>query len=213
MSDRKKLVRTAVFLLIFLLCAAYLYILQGNSPTAEAALRRKEKQMLIGPAEIVETLEFEHSRYTNLLIGKSEYGYTFFEWSGTHWDNGVVHYQPKSEGVTLYCTKYSYDYLDTEQEWLPIFAFAESSAAVHAELTVNTAMNGQSAVYHLEADRGSGGYFLFRLRPAELGPQEFWLIQQLITGEYSEYVIDGTASVTVTLYNRGGELIETCQIQ
>lgn len=210
MGNRRKIRKIGIWLLIFLLSNAVLYVLsEDSSPTAKIAFRRKEKQNLVGPAEIVEVLDFEDNRYDHLLIGRSAYGYTFFEWNDRNPDYGVLTYQPKAKGATLFCTEYSYQDIYYGQGWLPIFAFVDSPAAYTAKLTLAiTTKHGESA-YLLETQRNQQGYFLFRWDTPNLMAQEFWVVQQLIAGNYMGYVKAGTATVTLEVYDRDGALLQT----
>jgi hypothetical protein len=210
MANRKRLGKVLIYLLILSLCVVGLYWFgNGKSLTAKMAFRRLEKRHMVGPAEIMEILDFEEDRYDHLLIGRSQYGYTFFEWNDQNPDDGVLTYQPKAEGATLYCTKYSYNAMDYQQSYLPIFAFCDHYAA-RAKLTLTTNMDGEAISYCLEAQRSEAGYFLFRWKTGEL-PRgaDFWQVQQLITGQYSSYVFDHNATATLELFDTNGQLTET----
>lgn len=210
MGKHRKLCKIIVYLLIFALSAAVIYALVDiPSFTAEMAFRRKEKCNMVGPAEIVATLDFSHSSYDHIMIGKSEFGYTFYEYRDASLDNGKMTYIPKQEGATLYCTYHMYGSSAYSADWLPIFAFVDHSAAVSARLTLTTIQNGETAHYPLEAKKSPEGYFLFSWKTQELRAQDFWLVQQLIANQYREYVLEGTAQATLALYNAKGELIGT----
>lgn len=210
MSNRKKLQKISIALLVLIVSVFALYWL-GDFPsfTSEMAFRRKEKAQLIGPAQIIDTKDFEHSRYDHMIIGKSDYGYTFFEWNdGSGWDEGVLTYFPKAENVTLYCTKYAYASYLHEEEWLPIFAFTDSPASDRAKLTLEVISKGEAATYTLEADRNESGYFLFSLPTSQLRNLDFWLIQQLITGEYDYHFLDGSTTAIIELFDNNDNLIQ-----
>lgn len=210
MGNRRKIRKIGIWLLIFLLSNAVLYALSDSpSLTAEIAFRRKEKQNLVGPAEIVEVLDFEDNRYDHLLIGRSEYGYTFFEWNDRDPDDGLLTYQPKAKGAALFCTEYSYQDIYYGQGWLPIFAFVDTPAAYTAKLTLAISTKHGESAYLLEAQRSQQGYFLFRWDTPNLKAQEFWVVQQLIAGNYRRYVAAGTATATLEVYDRDGTLIQT----
>ena len=211
MSKRKKLRKIAFWSVLFLLCNLTLYMIGEHSLHAKIAFRKAERKNLTGPAEIVEVLDFEDSRYDHLLIGKSEYGYSFYEWQ----DNDRIKYyanfsyQPKGERATLYCTEYDYESLYTGRAWLPIFAFTEDYTAVSAHLTLTIDRPDGITTYDLETNRTQADYFLFRLKIEDLGAKDFWMIQQMITGAHGEYILEGTASAELCLYDRNGVLIET----
>ena len=210
MGNRRKIRKIGIWLLIFLLSICVICaVSQSSSLTAEIAFRRKEKQNLIGPAEFVEILDFEDNRYDHLLIGKSDYGYTFFEWNDRDPDDGVLSYQPKAKGATLFCTEYNYQDTYYGQGWLPIFAFVDPPAAYTARLTLAITTKHGESTYLLEAQRSQQGYFLFRWDTPNLKAQEFWVVQQLIAGNYMGYVEAGTATATLEVYDRDGVLIQT----
>lgn len=212
MSKQRKLRKIAVFLLIFLLSTVAIFALSDiPSQTAEIAFRRLEKQNLIGPAEIITTMDFENSTYDHLMVGRSNYGYTFFEWGDSSgWDKGRMTYAPKQEGATLYCTYKMYGTGVYDKSWLPIFAFTDHPAA-SAKLTLITTQDGETVSYTMEATRSEGGYFLFSWESSCMRGEDFWLVQQLLTGEYRYYELTGTAQAMLELYNSKGELVETHQ--
>lgn len=209
MERRKRLRKTLVYFLVLAVSVIAIYYLSGGkSLNAEMAFRRQEKQNMVGPAQIMDVLDYEEDRYDHLLIGQSQYGYTFFEWNDQNPDDGVLNYQPKQEGATLYCTKYSYNAMDYQQAYLPIFAFSDHYAA-RAKLTLTTNMDGEAIQYVLEAQRSEAGYFLFRWKTDVPRGADFWQIQQLITGEYNNYVLDSSAQAMLELFDSKGELTET----
>ena len=210
MANRKRLGKILIYLLVLSVSVITLYSFSDSkSLNAEMAFRRQEKLHMAGPAEIIDILDFEEDRYDHLLIGRSEYGYTFFEWRDQNPDDGVLSYQPRQKGATLYCTKESYNALYYRQSYLPIFAFCDQYAA-SAKLTLTTHMDGEAIEYVLEAQRSEAGYFLFRWETGEL-PRgaDFWQVQQLITGQYSSYVFDHNATATLELFDTNGQLTET----
>ncbi len=209
MGNHRKIQKTGIWVLVFLLSLGVIFALTGSPIlTAEMVFRMKEKQNLIGPAHIMGVIDFTDDRYDHLLIGQSEYGYTFFEWNDRNPDDGVLSYQPKQEGATLYCTKCSYNAMDYRKSYLPIFAFS-NHYATRAKLTLTTNMDGEAIQYVLEAERSEAGYFLFRLKTDNLRSADFWQIQQLITGEYRNYILDGSAQATLELYDMDGKLLDT----
>lgn len=209
MGNRRKIRKIGIWLLIFLLSLGVIFALTGSPDmTAEMAFRMKEKQNLIGPASIMDVIDFTDDRYDHLLVGCSEYGYTFFEWNDYDPEDGALTYQPKSEGATIYCTKYSYNAMNYGQGYLPIFAFTDRPAFT-ARLVLTTEQDGEAVSYPLAAQRNGAGYFLFTWPTDDLRSRDFWMVQQMITGEYSNYVLDGTVKATLELYDANGELMET----
>lgn len=211
MSKRKRIQKIMIASLV-LVCTLFSLFYTLNLPflTPHMAFRRMEKRNLIGPAEIIATVDFEHGPYDHIFIGESEYGYTFFEWRDSRdWDSATLNYVTKKEGVTLYCTYRMYGSEDWSADWLPIFAFADNIAADSAKLTLTTTQEGETVTYPLLAQRSEEGYFLFSWKTLDLRAKDFWLVQQHITGEYSYYILDGTATATIEFFDRNGDLLET----
>lgn len=209
MGNHRKIQKTGIWVLVFLLSLGVIFALTGSPIlTAEMVFRMKEKQNLIGPAHIMGVIDFTDDRYDHLLIGQSEYGYTFFEWNDRDPDDGVLSYQPKSKGATLYCTRYSYNAMRSGQEYLPIFVFTDRPAFI-ARLVLTTIQDGETVTYPLAAERNGDGYFYFIWPTNNLRSRDFWLVQQLITGEYRNYILDGSAQATLELYDMDGKLLDT----
>lgn len=213
MKKRSKKVQIAVNLLIILLSLGLILVTYDlPSPTAEIALHRMEAAQLLGPTEIIATEHFQDSGYDHMMIGKSDYGYTTFEWSDSAgWDNGSLSYYPKEEDITLFCTYYTYGGLVPNGTWLPIFAFTDHSAAVRAQMRISIENSTDSETYLLDAQRSDGGYFLFALDTNELKAEFFWLLQQAICRNYNNHVLSGTVDITVELFSTNGSLLDTVQ--
>lgn len=213
MSKRKRIRKIFIALLIIFLAVGSLYCRGGiprSSPTA--AFRQMEKKAMIGPAEIFAVIDVEHGPYDRILIGESDYGYTFFEWKrSSNSNNSHMDYIPKREGVTLYCTYYMYGSEEYSRDWLPIFAFTDNQTATSARLTLTTAQDGERISYSLEARRDKGGYFLFSWKTLNLRSRDFWLVQQFITDAYRNYILDGSVTATIELFDHKGNLLETHQ--
>lgn len=193
---------------IVLICSAIVLFLNTapQSSSAKISFRLAEKKNMIGPAKIIADIPFPHGPYDRILIGESDYGYTFYEWRNS---GDRMNYVEKAEGVTLYCTYSRYGSEKLHTHWLPIFALVDHPAAVSAKLTITTIHSGETVSYPLLADRSSEGYFLFSWDTLELRSYDFWLVQQCITGAYSEYILDGSAEITLELFDRNGMLLET----
>lgn len=210
MNRRKHLRKIGICLLILILSVTYLWFLGGRpSASAEMAFRRKEKLNLIGPAEIFATIDFTYGGYDHIMIGKSVYGYTFYEYRDSKLDDGKLTYVPRKEGATLYCTEYMYGSEKYSAHWTPIFAFTDHPNAVTARLILQTTKNGETVTYPLASSKNSDGYFLFSLVTLDMRGEDYWLLQQLIASQYREKVIKGTAEATLELYDKNGVLIET----
>ena len=133
----------------------------------------------------------------------------FYKYRDAKLDDGKLTYVPKQKDATLYCT---YNRYGSEQsgEWLPIFAFVDTPKAHSARLVLTTTnKDGETANHSLASMRNQQGYFLFQLHLIDLQAEEYWLVQQLIAGNYREYALKGTAEATLELYDKNGNLLET----
>lgn len=206
-SRMQKLMLCVLILLISLFFIGS--ISNWPSPTPEIALRRQETQQLIGPAEIITTLEYENADGYHILLGKSDQGYTTFEYfDSVPLDESNLHYFPKAQDATLFCT----EYVHTDQaglRQLPIYLFPENRAAVAAKMTLTISTAEASGTYHLDGQRPDSSFYLFSLPVDDLEAEFFWLLQQALTGAYSEYVLTGTVEIEIEFFDASGNLIDT----
>ena len=202
-SRKKKLLLLVPILLISLFFIAS--ISSWPSPTLEIAIRRKEKQQLVGPSQIVGQLEYD---YGKIYLGKTKHGYITYEYiADLGWDSAELRYFPKEEQATLFCPDFLL-WTDNEQR-LPIFVFTDFQKALSSEMTISITGTEASEVYRLNGEKQEGGYFLFSLPGAELGPECFWLLQQSISNACQEYVLTGTVEIRIDFYDHSGSLIDT----
>ena len=213
MAWRKRLCKIFMYLLLFSVSFVTLYwVGGGKSLSATMAFRRHEMQNMIGPAQIMDTVEFPLGIYNHIMIGKSDHGYTFLQWNDHNgWDQGIMTYAPKNSEVTLYCTEQLYSSSDYCMDVLPIFAFTDYPSAVRATLTITVQLAGESSVflYPLEATITEEGYFLFRLEKSQRA-MDIFLIQEAL-GQLIGYRIDGNITMDIALFDRNGELLTTYQ--
>ena len=205
-SRKRKLILCVVILLISLFFITS--ITEWPSPTLQIAIARAEKQMLIGPSEIIDKLDFEYSSWDHLVLGETQYGYITYEYQdGLGWDNGYLRYFEKTDTATAFTTDYPY-HTDNDQ-WLPIIVIPENTKSTSAKLTL--AINGieSSRDIQLEADQSETGYFLFALPTRDLDAELYWLLQQAISGSWQEYVLTGTVEIQINFYDRSGTLVDT----
>lgn len=205
-SRKRKLMLCTILLIVSVLFIASLSNL--HSPTLEIAVRRAEKQQLVGPARIIAAMDFDNSPWDHLVLGQTEYGCITYEYrDDLGWDKGDLNYYPKDQEVALFCTEYWYRTGD--EEWLPIFLFPERQNSAKANLNLNITIEGESKTYQLEGERKDSSYYLFSLPTEEMGGKHFWLLQQALTGAYSEYVLSGTVEIQINYYDVSGNLTDT----
>lgn len=203
--------KLALASLILLLSTLVIFSMSNwPSPTLEIAIRRQEQQQLIGPGEIIEKLDFAGSSWDHLIICKTEYGYTTYEFQDTlGWDNGYLRYFEKTPGATLFTTDYRYEQ-GLGDPWLPIFVFPQNPAAYSARMILTIQGAESTADFNLQSYREPGSCFMFRI-PAgpELDGECYWLLQQAITGAWQEYVVAGNVEIHLNFYNSQGNLVDT----
>lgn len=179
------------------------------SPTPEIALRRMEKRYLLGPSQIITTMDFEYSPWDHLIIGKSDRGYTTYEYlDDLGWDNGNLRYFPGTDGATLFCTDYKYR-TESGDPWLPIFLFPEKQGYGEVKMTLTITTPEASRTYQLDGERRDSSFYLFALPADDLEAEFFWLLQQALTGAYSEYVLTGTVEIEIEFLDISGSLVDT----
>lgn len=202
-SRKKKLLFCIPILLISLFIIAS--IMNWPSPTLEIAIRRKEKQQLVGPSELIGSLKYD---YGVIHIGKTAKGWITYEYiDDLGWDSGELRYFAEEDNVPMFCP----DFLLWTQgrQWLPIFVLPAKATAVDAEMTISVTGLETDGVYTLTGEKMEGGYFQFSLPAEELDAEHFWLLQQSITNSYQEYVLTGTVEIQIDFYDRSGNLVDT----
>lgn len=180
------------------------------SPTLQIAIHRAEKQMLIGPSEIMDKLDFEYSSWDHLILGKTKYGYTTYEYQdGLGWDNGYLRYFEKTPVATVFTTDYLYEQTSGLPQ-LPIFLFPESLKGSDAQMTLTVTGMESSDTFRIGSRKEPEGYFLFMLPGGpELKTEYFWLIQQSISNAWQEYDLTGTVEIQIDFFDRSGNLVDT----
>jgi hypothetical protein len=206
LTKKRKLILCVIILVISLFFITS--ISEWPSPTLQMAIHRAEKQMLIGPSEIIDVLDFTFSSWDHLVLGETKYGYITYEYQdGLDWDNGYLRYFGKTDTATVFTTDYPYR-TDNDQ-LLPIIAFPENPKSVYAKLTLSISGIEASKDIQLEAHREDTGYFLFSLPTDDLDTELCWLIQQAISGAWQEYVLTGTVEIQIDFYDHAGSLVDT----
>lgn len=202
--------RKLLFFTLLLLISLFFITSVSNwpSPTLEIAIHRAEKQRLVGPSEILSVMDFEFSPWDHLVLGKTEHGFITYEYGDDlGWDNGDLNYYPREKDGTLFCTEYWYR--TGEEEWLPIFLFPDNQRSTEAKMSISITIEGESKSYQLDGERRDSSYYLFALPIEGLGGKHFWLLQQALTGAYSEYVLTGTVEIEIEFFDISGKLIDT----
>ena len=207
-SRKKKLLLCCVLLLISLFFIAS--ITNRPSPTLEIAIARAEKQMLIGPSEIIDILDFTYSNWDHLVLGKTEHGYITYEYQdGLGWDNGYLRYYEKTPVATIFTTDYPYEQ-GYGEPWLPIIVFPQNRTVYDARMRLTIEGTESSASFDLRSYREPENCFMFRIpTDAELNSACYWLLQQAISCSWQEYVVAGTVEIQIDFYDHSGNLVDT----
>lgn len=204
MNKRKRIRNTILYAVLLLLSCMGILSAANNPPlTPEIALRRMEKAQLIGPCQIIDRLQFGEDIYGHIWVGKSSHGYTVMEYDDKFLDKAEVTYIPKTGQATLYCT-YGYYPTESYQSFLPIFCFVDNISFPNARLTVTVDRSGTSHSFILNATKENADYFLFRLMADDLMSEDFWLIQQTVADQHTNYVTDGSVSILLELCDQQG---------
>ncbi len=195
--------KTFICLVIILLSGIILLYAANDFPplSPESAFRRLEKQHLLGPAEILDTLQIRQLVSDRIMIAKSEYGYSLYQWdSQEDYDNSLFIYRPKTEDITIFRPSY-FDRLCYLEGWqLPYFVFTDHASATTATFTLELTHASEKSVITLEAGRQNSGYFLFILCQEVMDTKTF----QAFDSAISDHASSNTAVVHITLYDRAG---------
>ena len=175
--------------------------------TDEQRMRLAEKAQLVGPSQILGK-ELCPEPWGEVLIGKSNYGYSLFEC-----DSGTLFYHIKTENFTTFCpTELPLDFAKNYPA-LPVFVFTENNSGTHAKLTARIfTLHSGALVEHpfsAEAQRNENGYFLFELSMKQCNSDMYpdILTEMLNQHCLSWALVYGTT--TLELYDDHGNLLET----
>ncbi len=199
-------VKICLCLVLIVASAGFLIISKSPATSPEESLRQKEKISLIGPTNILETLELDLRYEDRLTVGESDYGYTLFSWGGTDWAAGDFLYFEKAGELTLFFPEYSNSDTYSQGQALPFFLFTDLACSHRAELTLAVDDNDGSKAYSLEAQIRPTGYFLFDLQELGISQEE---LEAALHHMSPYYTPDGTIVANVTVYDRAGNVIGT----
>lgn len=199
-----------------------LYTFAGSPTlTAEQEYRRAEKAHLVGPAEILGTVELETDlpSYWNMLVADDGDGIIFFCYGHpdyTKWEATELIYREKTGDITVLGAPFPNEGREkTTIAKYPILVFDDYPEAVRAELdlTLQATYGGELFLktYSMKSQRENAGYFQFTLgsvNPNGLGAEGHALhILALISGYGGRTFPEQTIPATVRLYNEADELI------
>lgn len=226
MKGKKKGVRIVRNLLLAAVLFCLFYILAGcPDMTAEQAYRREMQRHLLGPGEVIGTVNVDINGYDRLLLGETEEGVTLYCYEQANlglikgntfssWE-GTLTYREKGEVVTLLAAPGADAWRD--EIHLPLILFDECPRAVRAELDVCIKDEYDSQEYEfrysLSAERKFGGYFVFDLYAKNGTGREGWnwtegfFIEQVSRLYADGFTRSGQYPATVRLYDEKDTLI------
>ncbi len=208
----KKLSRKGkTFLLLILIALSLLSLASAYrlpSPTAEIAFRRKEAAQMVGPAQILGTMNTPYSNYHHTMIGRSEYGYTLFRWSDDSpngWNQGELFYYKKSGSLTVLSPAWESG-IFRQDTAIPILAFSELPRAAYAVISLTVTFTDITAVYTLETQFTPNGYALFIFDTDCMSQENLFVLQRILD---SSSPAAGFALAEVTVYDYQGNSIDS----
>lgn len=212
-------VRIGINLLGIAICILAVYTYVG-APTSsvEADFRRYEKSNMVGPSEILATVNLEtgFDSYQKMIIGDDGDGVVFYCYDHVEQDDPVLIYREKTGDITVLGAPYPIDARTRMiKSQYPIYVFDNYPDAVRAEMEVTLSAEyfGESfeKTYSLTANRVNDGYFQFILGTTNrrgLGIEGYAIqLFALISGYEGKYYRDLSIPVTVRLYNDSGKLL------
>lgn len=193
-----------------------LYVFSGCPAfTVEEQYRRAEKANLVGPAEILGTVELKdaYSVYDRLLLADDGEGVIMYLYRADDISNHRLVYREKMGEVTVPAAPSNDVFWWGRKEIeVPVLVFDSCPAAVRAELELELGceFNGEEfqKTYSLESYREKQGYFLFSIRASasyELGAEGCALstLAQVSGHDFASYV-ETAIPATVRLYDEAG---------
>lgn len=183
---RKTRISINILMILLLLTAGY-FLLGCPAFTPEQQFRRLEQANLMGPSEIIDTIDLTNGEYDHIIVADDGdaaivYGYNDDDF---RWTWGKLHYREKTGDITVFpAPNQSHTSFRQQVIDLPILVFHDYPTADRAELdlTLGEPLGIQQTqweqgeevtigyfekTYHLEAQRETAGYFRFNIH-AEL---------------------------------------------
>ena len=195
--------------------------------------RRLEKAYLVGPSEIITTIELTNNEFDRMIVADDGDGLITYccDVPGYRWDSGLFVYREKTEGMNLLAMpSYHFGTFDAYLD-LPIVLLHDEPKAVRAELelTLGKGFDIQETVtdasgtvirqdfektYYLESETAGSGFFIFMLHArTDYGQMledttEGFVLKRFarMFAENGKYLHEYVPA-TVRLYDRVGNLI------
>jgi len=208
LSTRAKLLRNVAIMLVALL----LFYLFMGAPTFsdEALFRRKERQNMVGPSNILAIIEMQDIAFSRLLIAESNYGYILMPIFSRRQTTEGLYYNEKSDGIDIMVMPNEVFRWSTNRRPPSIIAFDNTLNAVRAELDLLIHYEEDISLferdYTLLSERVHNGFFIFNLPPAlgEFTDRAYRFFERL--ADHTNYN-DFSFPATIRLYDAAGSLI------
>ena len=223
-------VRIAVDIVLILLILFLFYLSIGTPAlTTEQAFRRAEKMHMVGPSEILDTLDWgDYPMFDTLIVAETDEIIVFYRefrmYDYTPWPKlpkkqsreSVFTYREKTGDITVLGAPVSIsgiEILDYVRSY-PVYVFDDYPEAVRAELEITVTGIKKSSKkeyrFSAEADRRSEGFFRFTLDSGDGKAVDF--IAHVSTGDsLVQFLTDeenmASIPVTVRLYDENNALI------
>ena len=201
--------------------------------TLEQQFRREEKAYLLGPSEIITTIELTDNEFDRMIVADDGDGLITYccDVPGFRWDGGLFVYREKAEGMNLLAMpSYHFGTFDAYLD-LPMVLLHDEPKAIRAELelTLGKGFDIQETVkaddgtitrqdfektYYLESETAGTGCFIFMLHAGTDSGQmledttEGFVLKRFarMFAESGMYLHEYVPA-TVRLYDRLGNLI------
>lgn len=211
-------IRACCYAILAIMTAIAFYIALG-CPTLSfrQEFRRAEKAHLVGPSQIVDTMNGEYIEFDKMIVGETENGICFFgryysqyPYKSTDEKQYFFSFIEKTGDITIAAAPNVWGIVWQESKSIPVYLFVNQPNAVRAEITLK-ATTYFEATFHAEATRLDSGVFRFWLE-AEGKDLEALSIFSRITGGapyigLSDELLDTAIPATVKLYDTDGALI------
>lgn len=201
--------KLALALLMLFVSTGIIFSLSNwASPTPEIAFRRAEKRRLIGPSEIITTIHTNNTDDCHVILGASDYGYTIFHYfEAMEFDEGNLHYFPKTEQVTICCAGYNNVYEDGSKV-LPIYVFPENTVYPEAWISLTISSGEETHTYKMVGHPMDSIFYFFPIQITDMPFEDYYLLNQALNKEYDNIILTGTVEIQIDFYDNSGNLVD-----
>ena len=132
------------------------FLMECPAFTHEQKFRRMEKAELVGPSQILASLDQKALGYNHLILAETADAVILFQSSDDPWEQGKLTYREKTGSITIVTVpNMGYGLYDEQVIDLPVFVLHDHPGAVRAELDLEF---GKGLEFYTEVNWSYGDY-------------------------------------------------------